>query len=148
MSVPDLLKYGTRGGIKWERWRDKVNIERLGDVMMMLMNGRGEEATLLRAEFDRLQMWVGSRKRVMRLGSGQRCTTTAHTNLWSVGLWQWMVHPLAHHELTLLGRQAGPEYIHRPGDFAIQESCRAEPRGTLTDFAQHDTDGKYACSGE
>ncbi len=29
MSVPDLLKYGTRGGMKWERWRDKVNIERV-----------------------------------------------------------------------------------------------------------------------
>jgi hypothetical protein len=39
--------------MNWERWRDKVNIERLGDVTMMLMNG-GKEATLLRTEFDRL----------------------------------------------------------------------------------------------
>jgi hypothetical protein len=61
MSVPDLLKYGTRGGMNRERWPDKVNIERLGGVMMMLMNG-GKEETLLRAEFDRLQMWVGSEK--------------------------------------------------------------------------------------
>ena len=87
MSVPDLLKYGTRGGMKWERWRDKVNIERLGDVMMMLMNG-GKEATLLRAEFDRLQMWVGAKKRAMRLESGQKCTEANHTDLWAVGLWQ------------------------------------------------------------
>jgi hypothetical protein len=110
MSVPDLLKYGTRGGMKWERWRDKVNIERLRDVMMMLMNG-GKEATLLRAEFDRLQVWVGSRTRAMRLQSGHNCTATNHTNLWSVGLWQWMVHP-PHHELSLQGRQGGPEYTH------------------------------------
>jgi hypothetical protein len=47
----------------------------------------------------------------------------------SVGLWQRMVHP--HHELTLQGHQAGPEYTHRPGDFAIQESCRSGgPRQT------------------
>ena len=123
-SVPDLLKYGTRGGMKWERWPDKVNIERLGDVMMILMNG-GKEATLLRAEFDRLQMWVGSKKRAMGLQSGHKCTDADHTNLWSAGLWQWMVHPL--HELSLQGRQAGPEYTHIPGDFAIQESGHIEP---------------------
>jgi hypothetical protein len=39
MSVPDALKYGTRGGMNWEPWPDKVNIQRLTDAMGMLMNG-------------------------------------------------------------------------------------------------------------
>jgi hypothetical protein len=39
MGVPDLLKYGTRGGMEWERWPDKINIERLGDLMVVLING-------------------------------------------------------------------------------------------------------------
>jgi hypothetical protein len=135
MSVPDLLKYGTRGGMKWERWRDKVNIERLRDVMMMLMNG-GKEATLLRAEFDRLQVWVGSRTRAMGLQSGHNCTATNHTNLWSVGLWQWMVHP-PHHELSL------ETEVPFAKSCRVQEVCRVDPRGLSTDFAQQHGGGEY-----
>jgi hypothetical protein len=126
MSVPDLLKYGTRGGMKWERWRDKVNIERLGDTLVMLVSG-GKEATLLRAEFDRLQMWVGSARRAKCVWTHCCATNTTHTNLWSVGLWQWMMHPL--HELTLSGSTAGPEYTITHGDFALQESSKLEPEG-------------------
>jgi hypothetical protein len=90
MSVPDALKYGTRGGIKWEPWPDKVNVQRLADAMGMLMNG----GKLMRAEFDRLQKRVGSARRALRLDSSHRCAIdTPHTNLWSVGLWQWMMRP-------------------------------------------------------
>ena len=123
MSVPDALKYGTRGGMNWEPWPDKVNIQRLTDAMGMLMNG-GKDATLMRAEFDRLQMWVGSARRALRLDSSHRCAIdTPHTNLWSVGLWQWMMHP--NRELTISGRHAGPEYAHCYGDAALQESNTA-----------------------
>jgi hypothetical protein len=81
MGVPDALKYGTRDGMNWEPWPDKVNIQRLTDAMGMLMNG-GKDATLMRAEFDRLQVWVGSARRALRLDSSHRCDIdTPHTSL-------------------------------------------------------------------
>jgi hypothetical protein len=78
------------------------------DAMGMLMNG-GKGATLMRAEFDRLQMWVGSARRALRLDSSHRCAIdTPHTNLWSVSLyaiWQWMMYPLIGSSRYLAGMQ-------------------------------------------
>ena len=85
-SVPDDLKYGTRGGMAWEPWGDKINIRRLTDLMTIIREDGGV-ATLMRGELKRLHMWVGSAKHPMTLPTANRCAAEAgHRPLWSMGL--------------------------------------------------------------
>jgi hypothetical protein len=84
-SVPDDLKYGTRGGMAWEPWGDKINIRRLTDLMTIIREDGGV-ATLMRGELKRLHMWVGPAKHPMTLPTSNKCAAEAdHRPLWSMG---------------------------------------------------------------
>ena len=128
-SVPDDLKYGTRGGMAWEPWGDKINIRRLTDLMTIIREDGGV-ATLMRGELKRLHMWVGSAKHPMTLPTANRCAAEAgHRPLWSMGLWQWMMNP--NRELTLKGEGIRNKERIRRNDFSIQESKLVRDGDTL-----------------
>ena len=118
-SVPDDLKYGTRGGMAWEPWGDKINIRRLIDL---IIREDGNIATLMRSELARLHLWVGSTKHPMTLSSSNKCAKHAdHKHLWSMGLWQWMMNPSR--ELTLKGEGVRNKERVRENDRSIQEAA-------------------------
>ena len=104
-NLPNLLKYGSRGGMHWDKWSDVVNIERLL-IIMKGVNSPGATGQLLLASIDQLQKMIGASVPVMEVPVGHLVTTGIQKcNTWIFNIWQWMTHP--NRAVSVVGLPAG-----------------------------------------